>query len=282
MQTELHNLDREELLHRASVAGPYVRFLALRTEQLSELHVTIPELTRLLPALSFLDLSNSSKLNSAQLGQVFSCASVRAVRLSNNVALDASAFGTICQTLADLPHTPTLTSLDLSDNNLGGDALLPLRKLVSMLPHLREISLASNSFPLKAASDRNALLLELLCCKSLELLDFGGNPLELSSFSADVWRALSSCNLRSLFLNDTLETSCPQEAFQTFVANMPPRLAYLNLTNCSLEAPHMAVLYRALKDNRVLTHLDLSENSLGKDSCEFLSQLLQENSALKR
>lgn len=283
MQTEFHTLDREELLHRASVAGPYVRFLAVRAEQLSELQVTLPELVRLLPELRFLDLSNSSKLNSAQLRQVFSCESVRAVRLSN-ACLDGSAIGIICQALAELTHVPTLTSLDLSDNNLGGESLLPLRKLVSMLPHLKQISLASNSFPLKAASDRNALLFELLsCCKSLELLDFGGNPLELSSFSEEVWRALcSSCNLRSLFLNDSLETTCPQEAFQAFVSNLPARLSYLNLANCSLEAPHMAMLYRALKDNRVLTHLDLSENSLGKDSCEFLSQLLQENSALRR
>jgi len=190
--------------------------------------------------------------------------------------------------------------LDLSENQLTKITLNRFADLLA-LPECRLecLSLRDNNLKSKSTSaweeeneneDDNTdcalskLLRALKGNKSLTLLDLSHNYLNFCSTSPEVFEEFSQ-NESLVYLmlgnNRLIANEYSSQAFGQFFAHLPQNIAHLNLSYVGLDSFQIQSVYEATLQKPNLTHLCLSDNMLGRDSCTILALMLRNNTSLR-
>lgn len=146
---------------------------------------------------------------------------------------------------------PRLETLSLAHNHLGDDAFTGLRTCQSRLA-LRTLTLDSNAVSVPTL--RGLCTAALAGVLSLERLELRNN-------------------------SDMGDASVA--ALAPMLAATDASLTHLNLFNCGLELDGATTLLRALCDNVVLTHVDISHNFVGSGFGDVLAAFLRANTTLR-
>ncbi|XP_072006099.1 NACHT, LRR and PYD domains-containing protein 12-like isoform X2 [Engystomops pustulosus] len=231
-------------------------------------------------SLKILDLFNSD-LSGPHLSDLMEALSspgcrIEELRLAMNKLPDTSCI----QLASVIRNNPSLTKLDLSNNNLSGPHLSDLMEALSSPGcRIKELRLRSNNLSEKSCIH---LASGIKNNPSLKILDLSDNNMS-GPYLSDLMEALSSpgCRIEELDLhsNNLPDWACTQLA--SAILNNPS-LKILDLSFNHLSGPHISVLLDALSspDCRI-EKLDLSSNHLSDASCIQLASGIKNSPSLK-
>eukprot|EP01040_Poterioochromonas_malhamensis_P006668 gene6668-7183_t len=179
--------------------------------------------------------------------------------------------------------------IHLSHHGLGDKRVQPLIDVIDKLPGIRSIDLSDNRL-----SDVTLLSLseKLPFMKTLTILDLSYNKIDESSKTIQNYLIQSDCILKTLILNgaDIDDNECCSLALAisknhsvktlSLANNLIGKNELLNVLHPDLITGGEA-LGDMLKENKTLTKLDLSWNSIRQDSAIALAESLENNNTLK-
>ncbi len=179
--------------------------------------------------------------------------------------------------------------IHLSHHGLGDKRVQPLIDVIETLPGIRSIDLSDNrltDLTLLSLSEKLPLM------KTLTILDLSYNKIDESSKTIQNYLIQSDCILKTLILNgaDIDDNECCSLALAisknhsvktlSLANNLIGKNELLNVLHPKLITGGEA-LGDMLKENKTLTKLDLSWNSIRQDSAIALAESLEKNNTLK-
>jgi len=181
--------------------------------------------------------------------------------------------------------------LDLSENELTQNIL---NLLMAYFSHpqcgLQCLSLKSNRITSKMTVDDNnvknlvgPLFSSVRSNTSLNLLDLSYNNLNFNDIDYQHFEDLfNNPNLVYLMVsnNRLIYNEHSVEAFIHFIRLLPMKLEYLDISYTGIDSTIIGDIYEASLNKPNLKHLSLSDNILGRESCDILAMMLRNNSHL--
>jgi hypothetical protein len=192
---------------------------------------------------------------------------------------------------SSLQDMPFISSINISDNNLTDDGLVPLLDAILGIKTLLELDLSQNLLgPLTAAAMAQYIASSQCSVEKLTMQRADVDDFECERFVSAIGVNKSLVNL-DLSYNliggaENLNTVMPDlitggEAIADLLRNKNCRLISLNLSWNLIRLDGAIDLASSLSINKSLIYLDLSYNSLGTNGGEALGDAIQQNSVLE-
>lgn len=192
---------------------------------------------------------------------------------------------------SSLQDMPFISSINISDNNLTDEGLVPLLDAILGIKTLLELDLSQNVLgPLTAAAMAKYIASPTCSVEKLTMQRADVDDFECERFVSAIGMNKSLVNL-DLSYNliggaENLNTVMPDlitggEAIADLLRNKNCKLISLNLSWNLIRLDGAVDLASSLSINKSLIYLDLSYNSLGTNGGEALGDAIQLNTALE-
>lgn len=216
-----------------------------------------------------------------------------------------------CMQIFDLlKSNPKIKNLEISENNVNDDAMSYLSTILVSLPSIREPMLlnfrkndltATGAQHLAYALERNAPVSWLDIRNNEKITDIGVEYIANSLIHNNILTALDlikcGCSIngvialaRALSQNRTLKILLLQDQFEDpaiaslgkLLSDPECSLEELYLWRCNLSTPSLEKLCKALNINNSITTLGLSYNSFNDSTAFAISNMIYNNTTLKK
>lgn len=174
-----------------------------------------------------------------------------------------------------LPNLPQLKKLNLYKNNLTVDAAEKLAVPLSKSTSLKELRLDNNDIHLTATH----LFIQKLCDFSLEFLDLSGNKMTPQESSLIFTALKNNKNLKQLKMLFNKIDLAGSKALEDFL-KINSTLTKLSLMDTYIDHKSLVSIVNGLKSNSFLKSIDVAGNDLGPEGAKLIAGVLKHNDSL--
>ncbi|KAM3870256.1 protein NLRC5 [Diretmus argenteus] len=240
---------------------------SLQDTTVEKLLTVLPKMT-LLQRLELTHFSLSSD-NVERLVEILEqCPQISDLDLSSNLLKDEG----VKHFVNFLPRLQIASSVNLSNNSLTQQGALDVASTLCTCDTASDVEVSVRDSSLEPAH-LNRLAEILSDCPSLAKLELSSIGQRTEGLQV-IWNSLNSLpSLHTLkFKNNWLKLQCIEDLVK--LLNSGHRNCSVSLVDCAVEGRHLAAMSSIIQRCCLLTELDLSHNSLGREGAEFLCSIL--------